>query len=70
MAFADKMTLMAERLKAAPAMHTRADGIMNRLSSLEQTGGDTFSAIEAIVKDYEDGVEAGKVVLRQLTNSV
>lgn len=69
MALADKMGLLADRMKAVPAdLHLRADSVLNRLTALEAHGSNTFLALEAVVTDAEAGVSAAEAALSQLTN--
>lgn len=69
MALADKMSLLADRMKAVPTdLHARADKVLGRLAALEAHGGNTFLALEAIISDAEAGVLAAESALSQLTN--
>ena len=70
MALAEKMGMVADRMKAVPTdLGARADKVLGRLAALEQHGGNTFSALEAIVSDAEAGVSAAEAALTQLSNS-
>ena len=68
MALAEKLGTVADRMKTVPTdLGARADKLLGRLAALEQHGGNTFSALEAVTADAEAGVAAAEAALAHLS---